>query len=387
MYQAHFSKFLQANAQRLHFAAHSHHYWPDVTQQAVLQCWHDAMAHVDDKWNHIFSEVVPTAQNHIARILDVDAPQNIAFAPNTHEFVARLLSTFAPDRPLRILTTDSEFHSFTRQVNRLAELATVSVTRIPTEPFGTFGARFREAARAPYDLIFLSHVFYNSGFVVDNLAEIVAAVPSPDTIIVVDGYHAFCALPVSLRAMQERIFYTAGGYKYAMSGEGVCFLYVPPGCHLRPLNTGWFATFGDLTETADDVRYSNDAFRFWGATFDPTGLYRFNAVMAWMVENVLSIETIHAYIHDLQHDFLRQMVAVKSPIFNSDSLLISNSFADRGHFLTYRLPQASEICAHLKTKGVVTDFRHDRLRFGFGLYHTKQDVARLVDVLAGISLA
>jgi selenocysteine lyase/cysteine desulfurase len=33
---------------------------------------------------------------------------------------------------------------------------------------------------------------------------------------------------------------------------------------------------------------------------------------------------------------------------------------------------------------VVTDYRADRLRFGFGLYHDEEDVARLCKVLGEI---
>ena len=70
---------------------------------------------------------------------------------------------------------------------------------------------------------------------------------SAHALVVIDGYHAFAALPVDLSAIAERAFYLAGGYKYAMAGEGACFLAVPPGTTLRPLSTGWFADFEGLS--------------------------------------------------------------------------------------------------------------------------------------------
>ena len=49
------------------------------------------------------------------------------------------------------------------------------------------------------------------------------------------------------------------------------------------MDTGWYAGFGRLVAGAPErVDYSDDGFRFWGATFDPTALYRFNAVMDWL---------------------------------------------------------------------------------------------------------
>jgi kynureninase len=54
---------------------------------------------------------------------------------------------------------------------------------------------------------------------------------------------------------------------------------------------------------------------------------------------------------------------------------------NRGHFLTFRSAAAGDIHRALLARNVVTDYRTDRLRFGFGLYHDEEDVARLIDVL------
>ena len=78
------------------------------------------------------------------------------------------------------------------------------------------------------------------------------------------------------------LFYLGGGYKYAMAGEGCAFLHAPPGFGPRPPVTGWFAEFEDLTLPPGSVGYSSDAMRFMGATFDPSALYRFNAVQRWL---------------------------------------------------------------------------------------------------------
>ena len=72
--KSHYSHFLSKDKGLLRFTAHSHHYWPDVTRDAVLACWDDAAKYVDDKWSHIFGEVIPRAQGSIASILDLDHP-------------------------------------------------------------------------------------------------------------------------------------------------------------------------------------------------------------------------------------------------------------------------------------------------------------------------
>ncbi|HBN88652.1 MAG TPA: selenocysteine lyase, partial [Rheinheimera sp.] len=92
MYQQFYQRFLQANAGKQHFACHSHHYWPDVTRDAMLEYWDDTARLVDDKWQYIFAEKVPQTQQLIADILQLPQPEQIVFAPNTHELVMRLLS-------------------------------------------------------------------------------------------------------------------------------------------------------------------------------------------------------------------------------------------------------------------------------------------------------
>ena len=52
-----------------------------------------------------------------------------------------------------------------------------------------------------------------------DIADILAAIPDRETFAVLDGYHAFMALPVDLRAVADRAFYIGGGYKYALIVE------------------------------------------------------------------------------------------------------------------------------------------------------------------------
>jgi selenocysteine lyase/cysteine desulfurase len=384
-YKEHYRRFLDANPGRLHFAAHSHHLWPDVTREAVLECWDDAARLVDGKWDRILGEVVPRAQGHVARILELSRPEQIAFAPNTHELVVRLLSCLLDRSPLRVLTTDSEFMSFARQAARLEELERVRVTRIATEPFDTFEARFREAAAGAWDLVYVSQVFYNSAFAITDLAGLVRSVRGRDAMVVIDGYHGFLSVPTSLRAVEDRVFYLAGGYKYAMSGEGACFLHVPAGSTLRPVDTGWFATFGRLAQApAGLVEYSEDGYRFWGATFDPGPLYRFNSVMDWLNRLRVGVPEIRAHVLSLQERFLVGLGTNEVAGLSRESLLTPSDGKRGGNFLTFRLAQAERLANRLREGGVMTDHRGDRLRFGFGLYQDPEDVDELLRRLAAL---
>ena len=72
-------------------------------------------------------------------------PDAIVFAPNTHDFLVRLVRrrARAATAPLRVLTSDGEFHSARRQFARWAEeRRDRSSTGSPPSRSTTFSERF-----------------------------------------------------------------------------------------------------------------------------------------------------------------------------------------------------------------------------------------------------
>ncbi|MGQ0585872.1 MAG: aminotransferase class V-fold PLP-dependent enzyme [Gammaproteobacteria bacterium] len=379
-WKSHFSRFLSAAPQRLHFAAHSHHPWPDVSFEAQQQAWLDAARLADLKWDKVFGEVVPAAQGHLARALGLPDPRTIAFAPNTHEFLMRLLSCLP--QPARVLTTDGEFHSFSRQMKRMEEDGSATVTRVPLDPHGDFPRRFAAAAsRGGFDLVYFSQVFFNTGLRVPDLRALVASVKDDRALVVVDGYHGFMAVPTDISGIASRAFYLAGGYKYAMAGEGACFMHCPPGYAPRPRDTGWFASFGTLAQAqAGAVPYAEGGGRFLGATFDPTALYRMVAVQDWLARLGVGVAQIRAHVVALQRRFLEHRE--RDGPFKGLELLLPDE-ATRGNFLVFRDARASQIHDRLLEASVVVDCRDDRLRVGFGMHQDAADVDGLFERAAG----
>jgi selenocysteine lyase/cysteine desulfurase len=369
-----FSRFLGAAPDRLHFAAHSHHPWPDVSYDAQQEAWLDAARLMDDKWGHIFGTVIPETQQMVASVLGLADPATITFGPNTHGFLTRIFSCLEP--PVRILSTDAEFHSFNRQSRRWEEAGLAIVDRISGEPFDTFAERFtREARAGVHDLIYLSQVFFDSGFVVPELDRIVSAVSEDRAFVVIDGYHGFMARPTTLGAIQDRVFFVAGGYKYAMAGEGACFLHSPPGYGPRPVDTGWYAGFGQLESgISSQISYSEDGSRFAGATYDVSGIYRMRAVQRWLAGAGFDVADIRAHVLGLQERFLGSQ--------RLPGELVPPAPLERGNFLTFRSDDSGDTYQALHERGLITDYRADRLRIGFGIYHDEDDVDRLVGVLA-----
>jgi selenocysteine lyase/cysteine desulfurase len=227
-----FSRSLTADPERLHFAAHSHHLWPDASFDGQVEAWNDAARLADRKWDRVMGEVWPEAQGHVARELGSETPDAVAFSSNTHDFLIRLV-TAAPRRkagPLSMLTTDGEFHSARRQFARWEEEGWVSIERVPAEPFDSFSQRFLDrASPADHDLIFVSQVMFGSGRFFDAIDQLAMLAQPSGPWVVADGYHGFMALHQPFGAFAAAsVFYLGGGYKYAMSGEGCAFLHAPP---------------------------------------------------------------------------------------------------------------------------------------------------------------
>src|SRR5262249_27765642 len=242
--RGHFTEFRAAQPGRIHLAAHSHHFWPDAACDAHRRALADPARRADNKWETIFGELIPRAQRGVAAILGLPDPATIAFAPNTHDFVRRLFSALPAGATPRVLTSDSEFHSFTRQISRLEEDGLPAVARLAPRPFASFSQRLAPPARrGGHHPLFVSQVFFNSAGACGSLDAIAAAVRDPQTLVAFDGYHGFMALPTALAGNADRAFYLAGGYKYAMAGEGVCFMHCPGGFAMRPRDTRLFAAF------------------------------------------------------------------------------------------------------------------------------------------------
>jgi selenocysteine lyase/cysteine desulfurase len=370
-----FSRSLSADPERLHFAAHSHHLWPDASFDGQVEAWTDAARLADRKWDRIMDEVWPEAQRRVAAELDSGDPDAIVFSSNTHDFLLRIASACprADPRRLCVLTSDGEFHSARRQFARWAEDGWLEFETAPLDGL------LERARDGDHDLILVSQVQFGSGRIFTSVDDLAALARPNGPWVVIDGYHAFMTLDRPLGAAAARsAFYLGGGYKYAMAGEGCAFMHAPAGFGPRPSVTGWFAEFEDLSLPAGSVGYAKDARRFLGATFDPSGLYRFTAVQRMLEEQGLTTARISAYVAALQAQLL---AAIGDTAFGQARLLNPLDGGPHARFLAFETSDAQRWYEELLAQDCITDVRGDVLRIGFGLYQDAGDVDRLLAAL------
>jgi len=404
-----FARSLAAAPDRLHMAAHSHHLWPDASWLGQQAAWEDAARLADRKWDRVMGEIWPAAQAHVADELCLPDPSTVVFAGNTHDLLLRIVSAM-PRRPLCILTSDGEFHSFRRQLARWEEASVVEVTRVAVENPSTvraelvealsvsseeeiaafrqaqcersFETRFLAAARTgDHDLIFVSQMMFGTGTPFTAWRELADLARPDGPWVVVDGYHGFMAVETDLSAVADKVFYTAGGYKYAMAGEGCAFLHCPPGFGPRPEITGWYAEFDDLSLPPGMVGYAPDAMRFMGATFDPSGLYRFVAVRDMLAREGLTTAAISAHVDGLRQRLLAGLE--DTPLAQAQH--INADTRPSARFVALRSPKSAAWQAELLAHDAIVDVRGDVLRIGLGLYHDARDIDRLLQIASDLN--
>src|SRR6185503_9104815 len=150
-----------------------HPAWPDRAFEGQRAAFDDAALLVDDKWERAF-EKAARVRAGFARLLG-DREGSLALANNTHELLVRFLSalpllggTERRQRP-RIVTTDAEFHSARRQLDRLAE-AGVELVRVAAAPAASAGERVAAAIDDRTAAAIVSTVFFTDAGIAGGLA-------------------------------------------------------------------------------------------------------------------------------------------------------------------------------------------------------------------------
>jgi selenocysteine lyase/cysteine desulfurase len=349
-----------------------------------MAAWLDAARYVDDKWEHAFDQA-DLVRVGFARLMG-DAGGGIALGANTHELVVRLLSALPLRTRPRLVTTDGEFHSIRRQLDRLEEEG-LTVVRVAEAPLESLAIRLSRAVDDRTGLVLVSAVFFDTGRIARGLADVAASCRRHGARLLVDGYHALNVVPISLA--EEGIgdaFIVGGGYKYCQLGEGNCFLRIPPDADdLRPVVTGWFSEFTALADRqrGQRVPYGEGGDRFAGATYDPTSHYRAVAVFDFFQERGLTPV--------LLREVSQHQVGLLASTFDAldlDPAIVTRDrdcpLGEVGGFLALRSPAATSLARSLHARGVWTDARGEVLRLGPAPYLSDRQLQDAIGVLGEV---
>jgi len=363
----HYSRFRVT--ERILLTGHSHQAWPDVAFEAQQQAWLDSAELVDDVWDKAF-EKANEVRRGFARLLD-DSPDRIALAPNTHELVVRFLSALPLKKRPRLITTDGEFHTIRRQLDRLAEEG-IEVVKVAADPAATLAERLAQKVDERTAAVLVSAVLYTNAHIVPNLMATLRTCEQLGAELLVDAYHALNVIPFSLRVEGlEGAYVVGGGYKYCQLGPGNAFLRFPADTTLRPVVTGWFSEFTDLSKAPSGrVEYGPGPARFAGATYDFTSHYRGAAVFKFFEDQNLTVERLRELSQ--QHIALLVRGLESAPDARVAAL---------GGFMSFSAPQAARLQEALRRQHIWADHRGDRLRLGPAPYVTERQLRAAIDAV------
>jgi kynureninase len=379
----HYTRFRVS--ERILLTGHSHQAWPDASFEGPLHAWADAAELADEKWGRA-EAMANRVRAGYARLLD-DEPQNVALGHNTHELVVRFLSALPLRERPRLVTTDGEFHSIRRQLDRLAEDGLLEIVKVPAEPSAAIAERLAESVDRRTAAVLVSSVLFRNAHIVPGLRAVMEACRAAGAELLVDAYHHLNVVPFSLkREGIEDAFVTGGGYKYCQLGEGNGFLRVPPArSSLRPVLTGWFSEFAKLThKPGSEVPYGAGPAAWAGATYDPTSHYRAATVFDFFAEQGLTPDLLRAVS---QHQV--GLLAERFDALELDPRVVTRDRAvavERlGGFLALRTPHAGELFRALREGGVLTDYRGDWLRLGPAPYLSDAQLEAAVERLGEVA--
>jgi kynureninase len=377
----HYSRFRVA--ERLLLTGHSHQAWPDVAFEAQAGSWLDAALYVDDKWERAFKQA-ERVKAGFGRLLG-EPNATIALAGSTHELVVKLISALPLRARPRLVTTDGEFHTIRRQLDRLSEEG-IEVVRVAEAPPVTVAVRLAQAIDDRTALVLVSAVFFDSGRIARDLRQVAVACRRHGATLLVDAYHALNVVPFSIPAEDlGDAFMVGGGYKYCQLGEGNCFMRIPPDCDLRPVITGWYSEFTALTSREREGRttYGTGGDRFAGATYDPASHYRAARVFDFFSELNLTAA--------LLREVSQHQIGVLAAGF--DALALDPAIIDRDRsaplseiagFLALRSPHAGRLATLLHGRGVMVDARGEVLRLGPAPYLSDRQLSQAIAALGEV---
>ena len=376
----HYSRFHVAD--RLLMTGHSHQAWPDVAREGLLEAFDVAADRVDAVWPEAF-ERIDRLRTFLRRWY-ADPSGDYTPAANTHDLLVKWLSALDLTARPRIVTTDGEFHSIARQLDRFEEEG-IEIVRVPWRPVEGLAERVAAAIDGRTAAVMVSRVLYETALIVEDLGTIAAAARAHDVPLLVDDYHGTNVVPwAPLAEGLGDAYWLIGGYKYLQWGQGNCFLRAPSDCSLRPVMTGWFASFSTLSAPrTGEVGYDAGGGRFLGGTLEPASAFRAARVVGFFEEQGLDAATLRA-TSQLQLAELRRAFDALDLDPSRLRHKVEAPVERVGGFLSLEGPDAVALQRELAARGVLTDARGTTLRFGPAPYVTSVHVTDAMAVLAEV---
>ncbi len=286
-----------------------------------------------------FDPYVTRSRAGFARLLGVDA-ERVAIGASASQLVANVAAALPAGT--RVLAAEGDFTSVTFP---FAANPGVTVTEVPLE---------RLAGRVEgHDVVAVSVVQSADGRIAD-LPALRAAAEAAGAAVLLDATQAVGWLPLDV-AWADWV--VAAGYKWLLSPRGSAWLYVRPDAHerTRPVAANWYAGEDPWTTVYGlPLRLAGDARAF---DLSPVWLAQVGAAAALEYLDGVDLAQVRAHNTGL-----------------ADALLEKLGLTPRGTAIV----ALDADPGRLASAGIAASVRGGRVRVGFHLYNTVDDVERVL---------
>ncbi|GAA5315579.1 MAG: kynureninase [Candidatus Pelagadaptatus aseana] len=351
-----------AVAQRIMLTGHIHQALPDVCEQAYHEHWDCLNKYGEERWDEVFART-DRLRRGFANRLEGDAG-DIAMASSVHDLFVRFLSALPLHKGGRIVTSDMEHPSISRQLAALTQAMSIELVRVPAMPASDLVERIAAQINDDTLAVCVSSVNFITGQQALELDTLLPLCQKFGAELFVDAYLSVNVQPFSMRDYNlQQAFVVGGGAKYCQMGNGNCFMHVPEGRTFKPVVTGWFGHFDALGQQASTqpLVYPEGARSFDGSTFDALPYFRACLVLDYFKDRELTVD----FLADVNYHQMSLIAkAFRELDLPAELIDLPVDVEYMGGFMALTSPHARSLCEKMRDRGVHTDYHGQWLRLG-----------------------
>ncbi len=338
-----------------------------AAQERFLDEWEEAGA---TAWYSTWMGALDGLRARFARVIGADK-EEVGLAPSVSVALSSIASSLDYRARPRVVLSEMDFPTVAYQwavkpgVERVL-VPTADGIAVPPE---AYEAAIDDRTAA----VTTSHVFFTSGAVQD-IARIARAARRHGALSIIDAYQATGQLPTDVHAADVDVL-ISGGLKWLLGGTGIALVYVRKDRipQLKPSITGWFGNRHQFGFDPKAFEFWEDARRFELGTTSNAAVYACSAGIDIVLE--IGVEALRKRTTELVNDLVDRVTDAGFEIRTP------REPASRAGIVMIRMRDPASAVHALAERGILVDYRHDRLRASPYFYNTPEDNAALVDGL------
>jgi kynureninase len=345
-----------------------------VDMQRFVEPWYTEMDECWGAWldEQQFFRANVAALLGLAERADVVVPKTSA-----GQGLRAVLNACRDDEPM-VVATRGEFDSCDFILKTYRARGRAAVTFVEPDKDGRISAEAISDAISPATaLVLISHVFYSTGQVLEEIPQICARAHECGAIVMLDCYHSFGVMPINFAELGIDCA-IGGSYKYTRGGPGACWLALSPALvdqghpRLAPtLDTGWFAKLDTFSYQRPEVPHRSSGGDAWLESTPP---------IATMYQSRSGLEFTRAVgVERLRSHNLGQQQRLRGLLKEAGVPVLDHE--PRGAFLRVPHDDAEGLVKRLKRAGVNSDARLGTVRLCPDVLTTDAELVRAAEIV------